>query len=122
MNYPLWRRIHLISSGLIAIISIAHLGLTFGIYHDWTPDAVWFFGAGLGLMLIAVSNLAHIGVEPCRQPTTRLIRLANWVYAGFGLATLIAVPEPQAFVLVALLWVQAIASHKTLPGPVASES
>jgi hypothetical protein len=60
MNYPLRRRIHLISSGLIAIISIEHLGLTFRIYHDWTPDAVWFVGAGLGLMLIAVSNLAQL--------------------------------------------------------------
>ena len=114
-NYPYLRRIHIGTSALICIISIAHLAVTFWMYPALSPDAVWFFGAGLGIFLTAL-NLAHIGVEPCRQPTARFVRLANVVYALLGVISLRAVPEPQAFALAALLMAQALISHWTLPG------
>ena len=71
----------------------------------------------LALLLLAALNLSHIGVEPCRMPTTRLVRIANWCFAAFGIAAVVAVPEPQAFLVAAALIAQAIACRWTLPGP-----
>ena len=116
IRYPIARRIHLAASGLIALIAFVHLGLAVPVYGEWSPDAVWFVGTGMGLLLIAGLNLAHIGVQPCHQPTARFVRAANWVYALFALTTLLAVPEPQAMALVFLLIVQAIVASRTLPG------
>ncbi len=118
LGYAHWRRLHLVASGLLGLIAGIHCGLTFVFYSGWTPDAVWFFGTGLGLLLLSALNFSHIGVEPCRQPTTRLVRAANWIFLLFGIAATIAVPEPQAFVLLLCLGVQAFASRWTIPGPV----
>jgi hypothetical protein len=59
-------------------------------------------------------NWAHVGLEPCSLPTAVAVKWANWVYAAFGVAALIAVPQPHAFVLVAALTAQALASQHTL--------
>jgi len=117
LGFPVWRRIQLAASGLVTLIAVAHLGLTLPLYRHWTADAVWFFGAGLGVLLVGILNLIHIGVEPCDRPTAKFVKITNWGYAAFGLATLAAVPEPQAYVLVAALLVQTVAAHRTLPGP-----
>ena len=117
MHFESWRRVHRVSSGLVALVSLVHIGVTFVMYHDWSPDAVWFFGTGVGLLSIAVMNIAHVGLEPCRQPTARALRWLNWLFVGLGFAALYAVPQPQAFVIVAGLLGQAIASVVTLPGP-----
>jgi hypothetical protein len=77
---------------------------------------VWLAGTGLGLFVLAGINLAYIGVEPCRQPTTKVIRIANYVMAVFGVAAFIAVQEPQAGVVLAALLGQAVAAPPTLPG------
>jgi len=59
----------------------------------------------------------HGMVAACRMPTTRLVRIANGILVVFGVAAVVAVPQPQAIVLVAALAVQAVASRVTLPGP-----
>ena len=118
LGYAHWRRAHLAAAGLLGLIAGIHCGLTFVFFSSWSPDAVWFFGTGLGLLLLSALNLSHIGVEPCLQPTTRLVRTANWVFFFFGIAATFAVPEPQAFVLLLCLAVQALASRWTLPGPI----
>ena len=115
-GFTVWRRVHLASSGLLGLIALAHSALTPVFYHQWTPDAVWFLGTGMGLLLLAALNWTHIGVEPCRFPTTRLVRVANWIFVALGVAAIFAVPEPQTYVLVACLVGQAIAARFTLPG------
>ena len=88
--------------------------LTSQIYNGWSPDALWFLLAGLGLALLALMNWAHVGLEPCSLPTAVAVKWANWVYAAVGVAALIAVPQPHAFVLVVALTAQALASQYTL--------
>lgn len=88
--------------------------LTVQIYDGWSPDALWFLLAGLGLALLALMNWAHVGLEPCNLPTAPAVKWANLVYAVVGVAALIAVPQPHAFVLVAALTTQALASQYTL--------
>lgn len=116
-NYRSWRRVHLGSSALLAVLALAHATFSFVAYASWSADAVWFLGTGLGLLLLSTLNLSHIGVEPCPQPTTRLVRIANWVFLAFGVAAVVAVPMPQAFGVLAGLLGQAIAASRTLPGP-----
>lgn len=115
--YVFWRRFHLIASGILAMIALAHSALTFVFYSEWSPDSVWFLGTGLGLLLLALLNWAHIGIEPCRLPTTRLVRVANWAFVLFGIGAVVAVPEPQAFAVLAGLLGQSVAARWTLPGP-----
>ena len=118
MSYAAWRRIHLAASWTVVLFAILHAGLTPVVYGEWSPDAVWFLGTGLGLLVVGAANLTHIGIEPCRQPTAKMVRWTNYLFAAFGIAAVAAVPEPQAMVLVGGLVLQGIASHWTLRGPV----
>jgi hypothetical protein len=110
-----WRRVHRGASLVLALIAVVHSALTFRFYDTWSPNAVWFLGTGLGLLLLAVTNLAHVGIEPCRMPTTPLVRAANWLFVVFGFGALVAVREPQAAVIVLALLTQAVSAHRTLP-------
>jgi len=116
MAFSFWRGIHRISSGVVGVIALVHCGMTFVLYDTWSPNAVWFLGAGIGLLSIAIINLAHVGLEPCTQPTARVVRWLNLLFVGLGIAALVAVPEPQAVLIVAGLLGQAVASFFTLPG------
>jgi hypothetical protein len=117
VSFSTWRRIHRISSGTVGVIALVHCAVTFVFYKEWSPEAVWFFGTGVGLLSIAVMNIAHVGLEPCRQATALAIRWLNCVFVALGLAALVAVPEPQAVLIVLGLIGQACASFVTLPGP-----
>ena len=116
MTFVAWRRIHRTASGTIGVLGIVHSALTLPIYRSWSAEAVWFLGTGVALISIAVINWAHIGEEPCALPTARAVRWLNWLYVGLAVVAVIAVTEPQAYVLGAALATQAIASHATLVG------
>jgi hypothetical protein len=111
-----WRRVHRSASMTLAVLATVHAVLTMSLYGQWSADAVWFLGTGLGLLLLAGMNLAHVGLEPCRLPTARAVRAANWVFVAFGASAFIAVPEPQAAIIVVAILAQAVTSHRTLPG------
>jgi hypothetical protein len=66
------------------------------------------------LLLLAVVNWAHVGVEPCDMPTAPVVRWANFAFAMFGVAALVAVPVPQAFVIALALVGQSLAGLRTL--------
>ena len=101
---------------MVALVSLVHIGVTFIEYDSWNPDALWFFGTGVGLLTIAVMNLAHVGLEPCRMPTTPAVRWLNYLFVLLGLSALYAIREPQAIAIVLGLVGQAVASTVTLPG------
>ena len=116
VGYRSWRAVHLGSSIVLGLLALVHIALTIPLYGHWGPDAVWFAGTGLGLLMLAGINLAYVGVEPCRQPTTKAVRLANYLMAVFGVAAVVAVPEVQAWIVLAALVGQAAAAPQTLPG------
>lgn len=117
MSFNSWRGLHLVASAVLASLATLHSALTPVLYDNWTQEALWFLGTGLGLLLLAVVNWTHVGLEPCRQPTAPLIRWANVAYLVFGVGALLAVPEPQAFVIVAALAAQVLAGWATLRTP-----
>jgi hypothetical protein len=116
-GYTRLRQAHLIASGAVGVIALTHSALTFVFYREWGSEAVWFLGTGLGLMVVSALNLSHIGIEPCHSPTAKLVRWANWLFALFEIAAVVAIPEPQAFLMLGALGVQAVVAHWTLPGP-----
>ena len=122
MTFWAWRRVHLAATYSLAMIAVVHSGLTFHFHSAWTPEAVWFLGTGLGLLLLAAINRGHIGLGPCDMPTAPIVRGANVLFAAFGVGAVIAVPEPQAYAVLACLVVQAIAAHFTLRVPSGSSS
>ena len=99
------------------MLAALHSSLTAFLYDAWSSRAVWFLGTGLGLLLLAALNISHVGEEPCRQPTVRLVKPVNWLFLAYGVAAVVAVPEPQAYAVLLGLAGQAVAAHKTLPGP-----
>lgn len=115
MSYGVWRKVHRSASYLVALIAIVHMGMTFVIYDEWSPDAVWFGGTGVGLLWMAVVNTAHVGLEPCRQPTAPIVRRLNWVLVALGLAAIAAVPEPQAYAIMTLITDQRTAQTTRAP-------
>jgi hypothetical protein len=108
------RRLHRACAAILAALALVHCVLTFRLYSMWSPEAVWFLGAGLGLLLLAVVNWAHVGVEPCDMPTAPVVRWAKFAFATFGVAALVAVPVPQAFVIALALVGQSLAGLRTL--------
>lgn len=111
VSFMVWRRLHRAASATIALIALLHSVVTSQLYAQWTADTLWFLAAGLGLLLIAVLNWAHVGLEPCQQPTAPVVRWANLVYVLLGVAALWAVPQSQTVALVVSLFVQAIAGR-----------
>lgn len=103
------------------MLAVLHSVLTFLLYETWSPDSVWFLGTGLGLLFLAAANWSHVGESPCDLPTAPVIRWANVVFVFFGIGAVLALPEPQAFVILAALVIQAAASFVTLRAPTRPE-
>lgn len=114
MTFAVWRKVHRVATGVLGGLAVVHSGLTSVFYDSWSPEAVWFLGTGLGLLFLAVGNWSHVGLEPCDLPTAPVIRWANVLFLLFAVGAVIAVPEPQAFVILAAIAVQAIAGFVTL--------
>ena len=102
--------------GRVITCSLRMIGLPEGLVRACASVSVEI-DAALSLLLLSTLNLSHIGIEPCRMPTTKLVRIANWVFALFAVAVCTAVREPHAYALAGLLTIQAAMSHWTLPGP-----
>jgi hypothetical protein len=91
-GYPTWRRAHLFASWTVAVVGLAHCVVTAFVVRAWDESAVWLLGTGIGVLFVGT-------------------------FVACGAAAVVAVPQPQAIVLVAALAVQAVASRVTLPGP-----
>jgi hypothetical protein len=117
MKFATWRSVHRVASGLVGAVAALHCVVTFFIYDIGTVDALWFFGTGLGLLLLGVANWSHVGAGPCTRPTAPVLRYANVIYAAFAVAALFVIREPQALLLTLALLLQAIAGFATLKGP-----
>lgn len=72
------------AAAVLGVFSALHPVVTPWVYGEWSADAVWFVGTGLGLLLLAGMNVAHVGLAPCDLPTAPAVRVANWVFVAFG--------------------------------------
>jgi hypothetical protein len=99
----------------VAVVALVHVGFTVT-YDRWNAGAVWFSATGLGFLLLAVLNLA-VRADTGAPRVRSVTRAANVVAVLFAVAAVVAVPEPQAFVLLAILAGQALAGLKVLARP-----
>lgn len=107
-------RVHLVSAIVVLGLALAHTGYTAVAFGSWSPGAVWFAGTGLGLLLLSALNLAARRAVPVPGPVARLAVVANAVGLLFGLGAVLAVPEPQAFVVLAGLAGLALSAPRAL--------
>ncbi len=108
-------RVHLVCAWAVAAIALLHLGVT-ATLHGWNAGAVWFAATGLGFLLLAAVNLAARADDGAVRVRS-VARAANLVAVAFAIAAVFAVPEPQAFVLLAALVGQALAGLRVLARP-----
>ena len=91
-------RMHQVSTIILLVLGTLHTALTGPLYRALAPEAVWFAGTGLGLVLLGALNWA-VRRNPAEVTARRVCVVADWVLVVFGVAAVIAVPEPQAFVV-----------------------
>ncbi|HEX6037756.1 hypothetical protein [Longimicrobium sp.] len=90
-----------------------HTLLTVPFYGQLTPEAVWFAGTGLMMVLLGLLNL--IGRRTADPGARRLCQAADMLGLLFGMLSVLAVPEPQAFVGLGLLFGLAIGALAPVP-------
>ena len=89
------------STNICALLGIAHLGFGFVTYRQLSPEAVWFAGTGMALVLFAAPNWATLAVPTPRLHVRRMVLALDVLMVAFGVVVVRAVPEPQAYVLLA---------------------
>ena len=102
---------------LLALLGTVHTALAVpSLARGPEPDAVWFAGTGLAMVLLVLVNVAFRR-GGCRDfVTRRLTHAANLGFLGFGAVAVLAVHEPQAYAILVLLAAQAVAAF-ALPQP-----
>jgi hypothetical protein len=111
MTFQSWRWLHRLGS----LVSVAGaVGAFVGRAAAGLEPLLWLVGAPLGVALRAARNWAQVGVEPCEQPTAKVVRTANTIYAvgaaiGWG-----ATGSPWLGLLVAGALLQVVAGRVTL--------
>lgn len=109
-----WRTAHRAASVVLALLALVHIGFTPIATDLFSPDALWFAGTGLALLLLAIINFAHIGLGPCDMPTAPVVRVTNWVFCAFALWALVVVRELSAIIGLAAIGTMALCSLVTL--------
>lgn len=95
------RAVFWLSAGLCVLLGLTHTGVTFIAYSSLSARAVWFAGTGLGMVLLAVVNITAWRTA-YRDPFVRYSTIAaNLAMSILGLFAVTAVPEPQAFAVLA---------------------
>jgi len=89
------------STTICALLGIAHLGFGVVTYRQLSPEAVWFAGTGVAQVLFAALNWATLAGPPLRPRVRRMVLALDVLMVAFGVVVVRAVPEPQAYVLLA---------------------
>ena len=108
-------QLHRYTAYALAALGLVHT-LAARCYGELSAEAIWFAGAGLALVFLALLNLAADASPPGRVWT--LCRTANVVGLFFAGPAVVAVNEPQgyvSFLLVAILTTAAFLTRQSGP-------
>ena len=109
-------QLHRYTAYALAALGLVHT-LAARCYGELSADAIWFAGAGLALVFLALLNLAADASPPGRVWT--ICRAANVAGLFFAGPAAIAVNEPQGYVgflLVAMLTTAAFLTRENSRG------
>lgn len=94
-------KIRKIAAVALLLLGTGHTLMTPHFFPEFNPDAVWFGGSGLTLILLGLLNLA------ASSPADRLGRwiplAGNLLGLAFAITVVAAVPVRQAFIFLALM-------------------
>jgi hypothetical protein len=95
------RLVFWLSAGLCGLLGLIHTTVTFVAFRTLSAGAIWFAGTGLGMLLLALINVAAWRGS-YRDPLVRYGSIAaNTAMTILGLLAVRAVPEPQAYAVLA---------------------
>ena len=100
------RGAHAACAYLVVGLGVVHIALSGRTYGEWgSPRALFFVGAGLGIVLLGFMNLVllYAGGEPRVRRLCHVSNLAGIALFALGVA---ALPLPQVFALLALMLAQ----------------
>lgn len=94
------------SGSLIVLIGALHVALTPCIYEQFSLDALWFAGSGIGVMLIGALTILAEHARPVRW--TALAANGAGIVLGAAFTLLTDATEPQGPLLIVLFLAAAI--------------
>ena len=109
MLETLWRTCAWLLIGLGGV----HTLVTVPFYGQLTPEAVWFAGTGLMMVFLGLLNL--IARRTADPGARRLCQAADLLGLLFGVLSVLAVPEPQAFAGLGLLFGLVVGAFAQVP-------
>ena len=102
------RTIHKIITGLMIALGLLHILFTFHDYDEFSMRALWFASAGVAIILAGFLNLVLLRDVGKDKLVRSLGILTNLIFVVMFGAVLFLMPQPQAFVGVALFGIAAI--------------
>src|SRR5690242_2572177 len=89
------------SAMLCALLGLVHLGFGFVNFREFTPNALWFAGTGIALLVFPAMNWATFAGPPPPPSVRRLVLALDALMVVFGVVVARAVPAPQSYALLA---------------------
>lgn len=78
------------------LLGLVHVALTPLAYADWTLEALWFVGTGLGIVVAAAANF--VGFQSSDVGRQWILTAINLAMGCFFAAAWIVLPGPQVIV------------------------
>jgi ribose/xylose/arabinose/galactoside ABC-type transport system permease subunit len=95
--------LHKVSVYLLIALGAVHTLLTPVFNKELSVEAMYFASAGLAMVVIGFLNIAMSRSADKDRVTVVLCYIANVLFSIFGLLTVLALREPQAYVGLGLL-------------------
>jgi hypothetical protein len=102
------RRLQWIAAVGAGLLGGLHVALAFAIYRSVSLDALWFTGAGLGIVAVALMNIVSLRAEDRASPL--IVAACNLVMTGFFAAAWSVMKGPQVVVGFALFAILTVCS------------
>jgi len=84
----------------LLFLGVIHTALTPAFYSSLSPDAMWFAGTGLAMIFLALLNI--IAERVFERWVFNICIIANLVGCVYNVLVVIALPEFQAFIGLAI--------------------
>jgi len=102
--------LHKVSVYLLIALGAVHTALTPVFNQEFSVETMYFASAGLAMVAIGFLNIAMSRNADKDRVTLILCYIANLLFMIFGLLTVLALREPQAYVGLGLLLTMTITS------------
>jgi hypothetical protein len=93
---------HKIITGIIIVLGVLHVLMTFHDYDSFSLSALWFASAGVAIILAGFMNVILLREAGRDMVVRALCLITNLTFAVMFVSALLILPQPQVFVGAAL--------------------